>query len=51
MFVPPVVTEQMPVSLLEHVVSTPTPGLLVRLPRWLSPLTSGSAVNSLSEGR
>ena len=51
MFVPPVVTARLPASLLERFVSTPTAEPLLCLLRWLSPLTSDSAVSSLCEGR
>jgi len=51
MFVPPVVTARLPASLLERFVSAPGAEPLLRLLRWLSPLTSGSAVSSLREGR
>jgi len=50
-FVPPVNTGQAPASLLERFVSTLHPEPLLCLLRWLSPLTSASAVSNLREGR
>jgi hypothetical protein len=50
-FMPPVNTGQAPASLLERFASTLPPEPLLCLLRWLSPLTSSSAVSSLREGR
>jgi hypothetical protein len=50
-FVPPVETGQVPASLLERFATTQPAEPLVCLLRWLSPLTSGSAVSTLREGR
>lgn len=50
-FVPPVETDQMPASLLERFAATQAPKPLIRLLRWLAPLTSGSAASNLREGR
>ncbi len=51
MFVPPVETGRAPASLLERFAATQPAEPLLYLLRWLSPLTSGSAVSSLREGR
>jgi hypothetical protein len=50
-FVPPVETAQVPASLLERFATTQLAEPLPCLLRWLSPLTSGSAVSTLREGR
>jgi hypothetical protein len=50
-FVPPVETAQAPASLLERFAATRAAEPLLCLLRWLSPLTSGSAMGSLREGR
>lgn len=41
----------MPASLLERFAATQAPTPLIRLLRWLAPLTSGSAASNLREGR
>jgi hypothetical protein len=50
-FVPPVVTDQAPASLLERFALTRPAEPLLCLLRWLSPLTGGRAVSILREGR
>ncbi|WP_258187481.1 hypothetical protein [Trinickia symbiotica] len=50
-FVPPVEIAQVPASLLERFATTQPAEPLSCLLRWLSPLTSGSAVSILREGR
>jgi hypothetical protein len=50
-FVPPVETARIPASLLERFAATRIPEPLIRLLRWLAPLTSDSALCSLREGR
>lgn len=53
-FVPPVETAHAPASLLERFAAAlqPEPLLcLLCLLRWLSPLTSGSAMSTVREGR
>jgi hypothetical protein len=50
-FAPPVETARAPASLLECFAATQLAEPRLCLLRWLSPLTSGSAVSSLREGR
>jgi hypothetical protein len=50
-FVPPVDPALVPASLLVRFANTQPAEPLLHLLRWLSPLTSGSAVSTLREGR
>jgi len=50
-FVPPVETAQVPASLLERFAAASRPEPLLCLLRWLSPLTSASAMSTVREGR
>ena len=50
-FMPPVETAQAPASLVERFAAALQPEPLLCLLRWLSPLTSGSAMSTVREGR